>query len=299
MAYYYEFKVICPKILEEGISDILFENGATGTEVKGWYEIDGKYDWADTGKTILSKNDNYEIKGYFDKLDKNTQMSIKKSCNDLLACFGLNDKLVFSVQKRKEEPWDKEWKKFYKPISEGIFTVVPEWEKYNGNQNEIRINPNTAFGTGQHETTRLCLNYLSELDLKGKKILDVGAGSGILAIAALKKGGDSALLLDTDENAVKSASNNLKLNNIENARIELRSIEKEDNADIVIANITANILLSIENLLCDAVNEKGKLLLSGIIEERAKEIKSAFSKKIKFVSDKKYGEWNAFLFEKN
>ena len=126
----------------------------------------------------------------------------------------------------------------------------------------------------------------------------MGTGSGILAIAALKKGGDSALLLDTDENAVRSASNNLNLNNIENARIELRSIEKEDNADIVIANITANILLSIKNLLCNAVNEKGNLLISGIIDERAEEIKRAFSENIKFVSNKKYGEWNAFLFEK-
>ena len=298
MAYYYEFKVICPKILEEGISDILFENGAAGTEVKGWCEIDGKYDWADTGKAVASTNDNYEIKGYFDKLDKNTQISIKKACNQLLEFLGLNNELVFSIEKRKEEPWDKEWKKFYKPISEGIFTIVPEWENFNGNQTEIRINPNTAFGTGQHETTRLCLNYLSELDLQGKKILDVGTGSGILAIAALKKGGDSALLLDTDENAVKSASNNLNLNNIENARIELRSIEKEDKADIVIANITANILLSIKNLLCNAVNEKGNLLLSGIIDERAEEIKRAFSENIKFVSNKKYGEWNAFLFQK-
>ena len=301
MKTYFELSVHCNKLLEESICDLLFDCGALGTEIRDNIKVDNKYAWAIVESNYDIADENIEILGFFNDLNQQKFEEIKSKIIKLSNCFENAGKVFIDFKSKVEENWDTEWKKYYNPIVIGNFAVVPEWLDYENKdgKTKIFINPNMAFGTGQHETTKMCLELLSKVDIKDKKIVDVGTGSGILAIAAIKGGASFALMLDTDSLALKSARNNIEINNVnDSVRTECRGIENGDSGDIVIANITANVLLSIKKELISAVKKGGKLILSGIISGREKEIEDAFTEKLNLVDKAEMGEWKAFLFER-
>ena len=149
------------------------------------------------------------------------------------------------VEKQKVEP--KDWKEYYKPIKVGkSIVIVPPWEVANNSfvQKElIVINPGKAFGTGLHESTQLCLELMEELDFKGKKVLDVGSGSGILSIYAAKKGADKVVAVDIDPFAVEETFENAKANKVEEKIEAFQGSAKdvEGTFDVVIANLEIHI----------------------------------------------------------
>lgn len=202
--------------------------------------------------------------------------------------------------------WTVEWKKFFKALEVGKkFVIVPSWEEYKADTDKIilEIDPGMAFGTGSHETTAICLELLEGLDLKDKEIADVGTGSGILAIACAKLGAKHVLGLDIDPLSIKTARENVEINNSAD-KIEVKESDllntSKDNYDLIIANILPDVII---NLIPDAyekLNNGGMMLVSGIILEK-KDLVIDELKKYGFtiVEDLDMGEWTGIIGRKD
>ena len=183
-----------------------------------------------------------------------------------------------------EDDWANAWKAYYKPIKIGErIVIVPAWEKYDAKEDEIivRMDPGMAFGTGSHETTRLVIGLLEKYVKSGERVLDVGCGSGILAICASKLGADLCRAYDIDPVAVKVARENIKDSGQENITCDrsdlLRQVDLSDGGyDIICANIVADIIIRMTPDVAPYLNDNGVILASGIIVERADDVISCF-----------------------
>ena len=216
--------------------------------------------------------------------------------------FGINPN-PFRVEYKKvlEEDWATAWKKYYKPVSVGRQMVIkPSWEAYQKKPGDliIEMDPGMAFGTGTHETTRLCMEILEDYIKGGETVFDVGTGSGILAITASKLGAKDVLAIDLDPVAVDSARINVKLN--KEAKIEVREgnllDETTRKADIVVANIIADVIIHLSTDLNRVLKEDGLFIGSGIIHGREQEVVQALKAagfKINEVRDE--NDWRAVV----
>ena len=183
----------------------------------------------------------------------------------------------------KEEDWADSWKQYYKPIKTGDrLVIVPVWETYDPTPEEITVlmDPGMAFGTGTHETTRLCAALLEQYVTPGCTMLDVGCGSGILAICAAKLGASQCFACDIDPQAVKVAVENTQLNNTPNVKCAvsdlLKQTEKaEGGYQVAAANIVADVIIRLAPDIGAYLAEDGVLIVSGIIIERAEETVAA------------------------
>lgn len=188
--------------------------------------------------------------------------------------------LEITVCDLPEEDWQSGWKQYYKPIHVERLVVVPMWEDYTAADGEtvMKIDPGMAFGTGAHETTRLCLKALTKLDLKGKTVLDVGCGSGILSIGGVLLGAESAFGCDIDQLAVEGARRNAALNGLENktayAAGDLLSVV-EGQYPVVVANIVADVIKMLLKDIHSVLLPGGTFIASGIIDTRKEELLEA------------------------
>ena len=177
-----------------------------------------------------------------------------------------------------EEDWADSWKQYYKPIKIGEkLVVVPMWEKYNAENGEVivKMDPGMAFGTGTHETTRLCATLLEKYVDRSSKMLDVGCGSGILAICASKLGAKECYAYDIDPVAVKVARENVKDNDVTNIECGVSDLLKGVKAgkyDVITANIVADIIIRLLPDIGEFMHEKTTLVISGIIDERCDDV---------------------------
>jgi ribosomal protein L11 methyltransferase len=171
----------------------------------------------------------------------------------------------------KDEDWAENWKRFYHPMRVGRSLVIcPSWEEYTGDDQRHRVilDPGSAFGTGYHPTTRLCLELLEKVE--AGSYLDVGTGSGILAIAAHKLGAGPIVAVDNDPVAVKVARENLALNQVP-AQVELSEGPPAGSYRVVTANLVAAVLIELAEALSNSLAPSGQLICGGIIEPRAEE----------------------------
>lgn len=181
----------------------------------------------------------------------------------------------------REEDWSSAWKSFYKPTRIGQrLVVVPTWENYAPQSGDIllRMDPGMAFGTGTHDTTRLCLEALEKTVIPGCTVLDIGTGSGILSIAALLLGAKSAVGVDIDETAVQVARENAAENHVEqSARFLCGDLtEHVDGAfDLICANIVADVIIRLAPDVLHYLAPEGRLLCSGIIDTRESDVTTA------------------------
>ncbi|MBQ6824365.1 MAG: 50S ribosomal protein L11 methyltransferase [Clostridia bacterium] len=188
--------------------------------------------------------------------------------------------LEITVCDLPEEDWQSGWKQYYKPIHVERLVVVPMWEDYKAADGEtvMKIDPGMAFGTGAHETTRLCLKALTKLDLKGKTVLDVGCGSGILSIGGVLLGAESAFGCDIDQLAVEVARRNAALNGLEDqtayAAGDLLSVV-EGQYPVVVANIVADVIKMLLKDIHSVLLPGGTFIASGIIDTRKEELLEA------------------------
>lgn len=201
-----------------------------------------------------------------------------------------------------DESWYESWKKYYAPIEIGRYVIVPKWINYEPKEGfvKILIDPGMAFGTGEHESTKMCLMLLSDVEVKDKDVIDVGTGSGILGVAAMLSDAKSCYMCDIDSVAVKAATENAALNGVDDkVNIELADLltKEEKTADIILANLTADILIRLSSDLTKHIRKGGTLICSGIIHERKQEVIDAFIKAgLTLVDAKKMGEWNGLRF---
>ena len=189
-----------------------------------------------------------------------------------------------TMSRVQDADWENNWKQFYKPMEIGErLIVVPEWEQAN-TQGRIPLilNPGLTFGTGSHATTRLCLTALEETIHGGERVLDLGCGSGILSIAALRLGAEHAFACDIDEKCVEVAYENAALNGIDRSRYTVRwgdvlsdqqlTAEIGGGYDMVVANIVADVIIGLSGQVRPFLKEGGLFLCSGIIDDRAEEV---------------------------
>lgn len=197
---------------------------------------------------------------------------------------GLTDPKIETVGVN-EEDWANSWKAYYKPIKIGSrLVIVPAWEKYDAKEGEliVRMDPGMAFGTGTHETTRLVIQLLENYTKPGCRMLDVGTGSGILAICASKLGAKECKAYDIDPMAVRVANENIKDSGLENITCEvsdlLRQVDKTKPYDLICANIVADIIIRMTPDVGAYMHENTVLLASGIISERSDDVIQCFEK---------------------
>ena len=183
----------------------------------------------------------------------------------------------------EQEDWQNGWRKYYHPMDIGKrLAIVPSWQEYDTDRVKLILDPGLAFGTGGHETTSLCLEALDERVMGGERVLDIGTGSGILAIAALKLGAGSAEGVDIDPVAVRTAGENAALNGIGQDTYTVRIGDVLGDAvlradlgggwQMVVANIVADVIIGLSPLVRPMLAPGGLFLCSGIIDDRAQEV---------------------------
>ena len=205
-----------------------------------------------------------------------------------------------------EEDWSESWKQYYKPIPLGRVTIVPAWEKYDAKDGEIviKMDPGMAFGTGTHETTRLVMRIMQDIIKGGERVLDVGTGSGILSICASKLGAKSCNAYDIDPVAVKVAKENAEADGCDNITVGvsdiLHGVDKSGGKyDFCVANIVSDIIIRMMPDISDYITEDAPLILSGIIMDRADEVRACVKEHgFTIEREEKENDWVALLCRK-
>ena len=193
--------------------------------------------------------------------------------------------LELTLKNVREEDWANNWKQYFKPFTVGERLLIkPSWEMCENpwNRAVLEIDPASSFGTGQHHTTRLCLELLEQLMHPGDRVLDLGCGSGILSIGALLLGASGATAVDIEENAAATATENARKNHIDPTLyrvfcgnvLEDETLCREigDGYDLICANIVADVLIAMKQLFRQFLRPDGSLIVSGIIMERRDEV---------------------------
>lgn len=194
-----------------------------------------------------------------------------------------------TVKPMEEEDWANSWKKYYQPLEIGKrLYIVPEWLPHEAPEGRVSLilNPGLTFGTGAHPTTQLCLEGVERCAQKGQRVLDLGCGSGILSIAALKLGADYGLGVDIDPKAPDVARENAELNNVSQESYRLLAGDvlgdrflqaelAEGKWDLILANIVADVIIPLSAMVGPWLVPGGKFLCAGIIDARAAEVRTA------------------------
>ena len=233
--------------------------------------------------------DNVKVNALFSS--EVNQKSIETSISDICNI------VVIDTVTLKDRVWEEECQKDFPSMRFGKrLWVCPSWDTESILSNDsivIHMDPGLAFGTGTHQTTSLCLEYLDSNPPKNLHVIDFGCGTGILAIAAAKFGAKSVIAIDNDPQAVLSSKENVAKNKCENTITTIHSIDQESNnkCDLLIANILANPLVELEPLFSDLVHTKGMLLLSGILKEQVDRVVKCYSINFSNIEVANKGEW--------
>ncbi|MBR73220.1 MAG: 50S ribosomal protein L11 methyltransferase [Rhodospirillaceae bacterium] len=216
----------------------------------------------------------------------------------------IHETIIIDEKHVNQAYWEQIWKTHFSilPILDKL-VIKPVWQELDDKDDRIVINldPGMAFGTGHHPTTRMCLEELSRQELTGKSILDIGSGSGILSIAAVKLGALSCIGIDIDENAIDSALNNIEMNGVsENITLQTGVLDDLDSTfkyDVVVANITAQIIINLVPSIASYLKPNGIVITSGILSELFPEVENIFNQLgFKCSSFINSGDWSLGVF---
>ena len=245
------------------------------------------------------------VKGFFppEKAEEDIR-AVREQLEEMRSRGGLNFGTLEMTQRIIDgDDWIDIWKKHFRPIHIGArVVIVPAWIDYTPEPDEVivTLDSNMAFGTGEHETTSMCLEALQEVMQEGDVVIDVGCGSGILGIAAAKLGAKLCYLTDIDPVAVESARHNAEKNGVADRTIVAHSDLLADSSvkgDIVLANITAEVLARLAPDVPKNLKSGGTLILSGIIRDRLPLVREAFGAQgLRLVEERNKGEWYALIY---
>jgi ribosomal protein L11 methyltransferase len=221
--------------------------------------------------------------------------SLRKFCN-----IKVDD--TFKIQ---DKIWEEECQKDFPSMQFGKnLWVCPSWESKHSIPSDaivINMDPGLAFGTGTHQTTSLCLDFIDENPPKSLDVIDFGCGTGILAIAAAKLGAKRVLAIDNDPQAVTASLENVKNNNCQDIVKTFHTAEtfKYKHCDLLMANILANLLIELESFFAEIVKPNGTILLSGILEEQVEKVLDCYSKNFNNIKIANKNEWFRISAKRN
>ncbi len=281
-------ELLCAKLMDIGVKGFVIKDSE---DFKEFLENkNGQWDYIDQDLMGLADCETC-VTVYLPVNDQGADMlmSVKSMLAEMKAgdTDGIYGRLEAELSDIREEDWANNWKQYFKPFKVGEkLAVKPSWEEYSDDSRIIlEIDPASSFGTGQHHTTRLCLELIEKSMNKGDKILDLGCGSGILSIAAMLLGAESSVAVDIEENAAATARENAEKNNISTEVYktyfgnilsdEVLADEIDDKYDMITANIVADVLIAMKDYFVRYLKKGGILIISGIIEERMEEVLSA------------------------
>jgi ribosomal protein L11 methyltransferase len=303
---------------EDMISSTLMDLGVEGVEIEDKIplsESDKKQMFVDILPDIKQEDDIAYISFYIDsEVDARELLeNIKRELEELRAFMDIGECSIVESQ-TEDKDWINNWKQYFKQFTVDDILIKPSWEEVKPEDYEklmIQIDPGTAFGTGMHETTQLCIRQLKKYITSSTKLLDIGCGSGILSIVALKLGASSALGLDIDPNAINASKENATVNHIPEDKFNIQigniledlslqeSIELEQ-YDIVVANILADVLVPLTPIILKNLKSGGYYITSGIIDTKEEEVVSAVKQSgLEVVEITHQGEWVSVTAKKN
>lgn len=273
----------------ELIAEIFRDLGASGVviedpELVNDYITSGKWDYTDIPiakeTEVVVEKAYLPVNGELEGRIQTLQQEIKA-----LESRGVNTApAVLTTAELQDEDWSDTWKQYFHTEKPGERVVIkPTWEEYEPQDDEvvIELDPGAAFGTGTHATTSMCIRQLEKLVKPGMTVFDVGTGSGILSIISAKLGATNIQAVDYDDSVLKIVEENLEQNNVQ----DIISVAQSDlmqnvhgKAELVIANIIADIIIRLFDQLDEHLEQGGTLLTSGIIEDRIEDVLSAAEK---------------------
>lgn len=292
------------------ISEVLSEVSAGGViiedkeDLKNYDRPKEQWDYIDE-ELMDAYGDEVLVRGFAEETDTEAENFVRESIKNLkenAPDFNWGSLEIFS-EFIKDENWGETWKKFYKPFKPANKIVIkPSWEEYEKEEGDIvlELDPGAAFGTGSHETTKMCIGFLEEYVKEGKTVMDVGCGTGILAMCAYLLGAKDVQAIDIDEEAVKVAQKNVSDQKFD---IDVFCGNLLENffgkRDIIVANIIADAVMVLAESAKKHLNDGGIYITSGIINERADEVEEkitsvGFTK----LQRRSLGEWTAFVWRK-
>lgn len=293
------------------ICGVLYDLGITGVEIsdkddfKEFLENNRKYwDYVDEELEKLKTADSCITVYFGDDAEGENEM---QQAIDAVSALGL-EKTAFHKKAVKDEDWSENWKQYFKPIEVGErVLIVPEWEEVPETERvTFIINPGMSFGTGSHESTRMCIEEMEKCLKPGDKILDLGCGSGILSVIGLLLGASEATAVDIDPMAVETAYSNLELNSLPreiyhgfagDITTDKQLCDKlsENKCEIVLANIVADVIINLSGYVKSFLKDDGIFICSGIIIERKDEVRKQLEKMgLKITAERTMGEWACF-----
>ena len=309
-----EIKVLTTTQAADLISEILLEAGSEGTMIEDRNDVaanqrpEGQWDIID--EAIAERiGDDVKVTGYF-PIDGHLNDVIAQIQSELRRLRALEldfdlGKLEVITQGFENEDWSESWKKAFKPIRLGEhFVIRPGWAEFDPLPGDkvIEIDPGLAFGTGTHETTGMCTALVEKYVRPGQRVIDIGTGSGILAIAAAHMGADEVLATDLDPVAVRVAAENAGINGFGD-RISCRCGDLLDvvdvSGDVVIANIIADVIIMLAKPVRARIADGGLFICSGIAVDRRDDVIRALNEADYEILDEPVkGEWAAFAARK-
>ena len=305
---YIELSITTTHEASELVCDILSNYTDQGLSISDLRDI---IDLEKMGKTwdyfdekVLNMSAEVFVKGYIglDELEKISQ--IEKDLENLREnCPFDVGSLQISRQEIDGDFWREEWKKNFKPIHLGKIVVVPGWIEYQTKDDEIAIilDSNMAFGTGEHQTTSMCIQYLEKYVKKSDTVLDVGCGSGILGITASKLGAKEVIMTDIDECAIQATEHNMQVNKVKNGKVLLKNLldDQSVKGEVIVCNIMAEVLIFFSKHIKNNLKDKGYIILSGILVDRIDKVITAYEQNgFELIEKNIKGEWSALVMQK-
>ena len=297
----------------EAVSELLIRCGCNGTMIADKQDLinhDAKADWDYVDDAVYeSYGEEVRVTGYLAK-DESVADSVSAVRGELARLKALSEavegfdvgSLEMVVNNVKESDWANEWKKYYKPsrVSKRI-VIVPTWEEYAPAAGDVvlTMDPGMAFGTGTHETTKMCLMMLDDGVKEGDLCIDIGCGTAILGIAAAKLGARQVLAIDRDPVAVESAQTNIALNGVADKVTAvhgdlMQGQAPQAPAQVIVVNIIADVIIGLVPDLGRFLAPDGVIITSGIIKEREQDVVDAMEKAGYRVTKREHmGEWCA------